>query len=66
MPSRPARNLSLPGRAAVAFATAVLAVLVFTPAARGAVTAVQAGGTGAAEMAFSPAVVTIQAGDSVR
>jgi plastocyanin len=50
----------------VAFATAALAVLVFTPAARGAVAAVQAGGTGAAEMAFSPAVVTIQAGDSVR
>ncbi|HEV7517993.1 MAG TPA: plastocyanin/azurin family copper-binding protein, partial [Thermoanaerobaculia bacterium] len=50
----------------MAFAAAVLAALAFAPAAQGAVVDVQAGGTGTVEMAFTPAVVTIQAGDSVR
>jgi plastocyanin len=47
----------------VAFAAAVLAALALAPAARGAVVEVQVGGTG---LVFTPATVTIQAGDSVR
>ena|SRR5882724_4212909 len=58
MPSRPVRNSSR----AVSAALAALTALVFVPAAPAAVVEVQAGGTG---LVFTPAAVTLQAGDSV-